>query len=73
MVPESKRLLRVLLAQDRIEDPFFEPTPWRDLLDYAAGFVDPRSRYYVFSGSDWRPFARDIWQMAQKALRLEKR
>ncbi len=73
MVPESKRLLRVLLAQDRIEDPFFEPTPWRDLRDYIASFADPRSRYYVFSRSDWRPWARDVTQMARKALRLEKR
>lgn len=72
MVPESKRLQRVILAQDRIEDPFFEPTPWRDLLDYIASFVDPRSRYYVFSGSDWRPWVRDMSQMARKALRLER-
>lgn len=73
MVPETKRLLRVMMAPDRIEDPFFDPTPWKDLRDYVAGFFDMRSRYYVFSSSDWRPWARDLLTMARKLARWERR
>lgn len=73
MVPETKRLLRVMMAQDRIEDPFFDPTPWKDLRDYVSGFLDMRSRYYVFSPSDWRPWANDLLTMARKLARWERR
>ncbi len=73
MVPETKRLARLLLGADRISDPFFHPRPMADLMAYIFGFLDPRCRYYVFSRSDPRPFLRDIGQMLRKALRLEKR
>ncbi|MFD1106106.1 carboxylate--amine ligase [Sphingobium olei] len=73
MVPETKRLARLLLGPDRIGDPFFHPRPMADLMAYILGFLDPRGRYYVFSRSDPRPFLRDLTQMLRKALRLEKR
>ena len=72
MVPETKRLVRLLLAADRIGDPFFRPRPIADLIGYLATFFDPRGRYYVFNASDPRPFLRDVTQMVRKALRLER-
>ncbi|MEJ7932645.1 carboxylate--amine ligase [Sphingobium sp. AN558] len=73
MVPETKRLVRLWLARGRIRDPFFRARPLRDLVSYILGCFDPRMRYYVFMLSDPRPWARDLIQMARKAVRLGKR
>jgi predicted ATP-grasp superfamily ATP-dependent carboligase len=73
MVPETKRLARVLLARGRIGDPFFVARPLTDLIAYVLGFFDPRTRYYVLTLSDPRPWIRDIGQMFRKAVRREKR
>lgn len=69
MVPETKRLARVLLTPGRIEDPFFRRRPITDLLAYAAGFFDPRARYYVFTPADPRPWLHDMAQMVRKVVR----
>lgn len=71
MVPETKRLLRVLLQPRRIADPFFQRRPALDLIAYLFSFLDPRARYYVFSRSDLRPVLRDLMQMAKKAWHRE--
>nr|WP_218647629.1 carboxylate--amine ligase [Sphingobium lactosutens] len=71
MVPETKRLVRLLLKPGRIGDPFFRRRPVADLLGYLLGFVDPRTRYYVFTPSDIRPWLRDMMQMVRKAVRRE--
>ena len=73
MVPETKRLARVLLAPTRIGDPFFRRRPVVDLLGYILAFFDPRTRYYVFALSDPRPWMRDMGQMLKKAVRRENR
>lgn len=73
MVPESKRLVRILLAPGRIGDPFFHRRPISDLLSYLLAFFDPRARYYVFSRSDLRPFLHDMGQMFRKAVHRGKR
>jgi predicted ATP-grasp superfamily ATP-dependent carboligase len=52
---ETLRIGRLFLARARIADPFFRPTPWRDLARYLWGFIDPRTRAYVFSWSDPLP------------------
>lgn len=69
MVPETKRLARVLFAPGRIGDPFFRRRPLADLAAYLFDFLDPRARYYVFSRSDLRPWLRDMAQMFRKAVR----
>lgn len=73
MVPETKRLVRLWLGRGRIRDPFFNAGSLAALLGYVIGFFDPRMRYYVFTWSDPRPWARDLWQMARKVLRRGKR
>lgn len=72
MVPETKRLARILFAPGRIGDPFFRRRPLHDLVGYLLAFIDPRARYYVFSRSDPRPWLRDMVQMVRKAVRREK-
>ena len=73
MVPETKRLARILLARGRIGDPFFVARPLMDLADYVLGFFDPRTRYYVLTLTDPRPWVRDMVQMLKKAVRRGKR
>ncbi len=73
MVPETKRLARVLLTPGRIDDPFFRRRPLFDLASYMLAFLDPRARYYVFSASDMRPWLRDMAQMVRKAVRRGRR
>ena len=72
MVPETKRLARVLLSPSRISDPFFQRRPLADLTAYLLTFFDPRARYYVFSLSDPSPWLRDMTQMIRKAVRRGK-
>lgn len=72
MVPETKRLARLLAAPKHISDPFFQRRPVADLIAYLAAFFDPRMRYYVLTFSDPRPWARDIGQIVRKALRRER-
>lgn len=72
MVPETRRLLRVLFNRRAISDPFFHNRPVGDLLSYVAGFADPRMRYYVFSMRDPGPFISDVKSMAGKLVRRGK-
>ena len=73
MIPETKRLARLLLARDRIGDPFFRARPLVDLAGYLLAFLDPRMRYYVFLWRDPGPWLRDMVQGFRKALRWERR
>jgi predicted ATP-grasp superfamily ATP-dependent carboligase len=69
MIPESKRLFRVVAQGGRISDPFFRRRPLRDILAYLAAFFDPRGRYYVFDLRDPMPFFADLGGIIRKALR----
>jgi predicted ATP-grasp superfamily ATP-dependent carboligase len=68
MVPETKRLLRILFAQDRIADRKLKFGRVPELLDYLFHFVRPGSHYYVFTWRDPRPFFTDLAHMLGKAL-----
>lgn len=67
MLPETKRLLRILFAQHKIADKNLRFRRLPELLGYLGGFVRPRSRYYVFTLADARPFFSDLGQMLKKA------
>ncbi len=69
MVPETRRLLRVLFGQQRIADKtlVFRRVP--AVLGYCAEFLRPASRYYVFDTRDPKPFFSDIGQMLAKGAR----
>jgi predicted ATP-grasp superfamily ATP-dependent carboligase len=60
MIPETRRLIRVLFGRGAITDPLYRPTPMADLWRYLAGFIDPRTRNYVFSWTDPGPFLADL-------------
>lgn len=68
MIPETRRLWRILAERDRIRDPAFQVRPVRELLGYLSAFLDPRTRYYVFRHDDPMPCIADLWQVARKAL-----
>lgn len=70
MVPDTRRLLRLLFGAGAIADPTFRVRRWRELLAYVGGFLDPRVRYYVGALRDPGPLCRDALSMARKALRL---
>jgi predicted ATP-grasp superfamily ATP-dependent carboligase len=70
MVPETKRLLRILLAPHKIADRKLSFARLPELLGYLADFVRPHSHYYVFDRRDPRPFFSDIGHMLRKAIGL---
>jgi predicted ATP-grasp superfamily ATP-dependent carboligase len=69
MIPETKRLARILFAQHRIADKSLRFRRLPELAGYLAAFVRPRSSYYVFEAGDPQPFLRDIGQILGQAVR----
>lgn len=67
MIPETRRLLRILFAQHKIADKTLRFQRLPELGAYLFDFLRPGSRYYVFSVADPRPFFSDIGQMIGKA------
>lgn len=65
MVPETKRLLRILFQPDRIADRTLRFRRLPELAGYLADFVRPGNCYYVHAWRDPLPFWRDLWQMAR--------
>jgi predicted ATP-grasp superfamily ATP-dependent carboligase len=68
MLPETKRLLRILFARHKIPDRKLQFARGAELAGYLFDFVRPGSRYYVFDTRDPGPFFSDLKQMAGKAL-----
>lgn len=68
MVPEIRRLIRVLLQPGAINDAHYQNTPMRDLWRFTTAFFNPRNCYYVFSWRDPKPFLADITQILKKAF-----
>jgi predicted ATP-grasp superfamily ATP-dependent carboligase len=66
VVPETRRLARILLQRSAIADPSFVARPVRDLASYVLGFLDPRTRYYVFSPRDPGPCLADLSGIVRK-------
>ena len=67
MIPETKRLLRILFGQHKIADKSLRFARLPELAGYLVQFVRPRSTYYVFTLQDTRPFFSDLGQMLKKA------
>jgi len=66
MVPETKRLARVLFAAHKIPDRSLSFKRLPELLSYLADFVRPCSHYFVFDRRDPQPFFRDVQQILSK-------
>ncbi|MDB5714973.1 MAG: ATP-grasp domain protein [Sphingomonadales bacterium] len=69
MIPETRRLLRLLFQRSAIADPQFRARPGRDLFDYATGFLRPDTRYYVWRLDDPGPLWRDVCNIFRKLWR----
>jgi predicted ATP-grasp superfamily ATP-dependent carboligase len=72
MVPETKRLARVLFAAHKIPDRSLTFRRVPELLSYMADFVRPRSHYFVFDRHDPQPFLRDVGQILGKIFLRNK-
>lgn len=70
MIPEVRRLGRVLFQPSRISDPTFKANRFREVVDFLAAFLDPRTRYYVFTPLDPRPALADMGFAACEAVKL---
>jgi predicted ATP-grasp superfamily ATP-dependent carboligase len=73
MVPETKRLARILFAPHKIPDRKVSFRRVPELLSYLADFVRPHSRYFVYDRRDPQPFWSDIGQMVDKVLKRSPR
>jgi predicted ATP-grasp superfamily ATP-dependent carboligase len=60
MIPETKRLARILFRQNDIVDKNVTFRRIPELLEYLVDFVRPQTRYYVFQWKDPAPFFRDM-------------
>lgn len=69
MIPETKRLLRILFKPGMIADKNLSFRRLPEIGKYLADFVRPGACYYVFQWSDPAPFFADLGQIARAALR----
>lgn len=72
LVKETRRLVRLFKGPPE-EDPCFTPTPWADLGRYLLGFVDLRTRPFVFAWSDPVPALWGLFATVRRALRSRLR
>lgn len=66
MVPETKRLLRLLFRPQAIADRSLARRPLAELWTYLADFLRPSTRYYVFDWRDPGPFWHDLRHMLRR-------
>jgi predicted ATP-grasp superfamily ATP-dependent carboligase len=64
IIPETKRLMRILFRQSAIADRALVFRRLPELAGYLADFVRPQTRYYVFEWRDPMPLLSDIGQIA---------
>lgn len=69
LLPDTKRLLRILFRPSSIDDPTLRFSRSRELLRFLGTFLDPRCRYFVFQFADPGPWLRDLRNMLSKLLR----
>lgn len=69
MIPDTKRLVRVLFDQGAIQDKAFRPGKLSELATYLIDFVRPNVRYFVFDWRDPMPFFVSIWQTVCEIVR----
>ena len=73
MVPEIKRLFRILFQQDRIQNKAIKFALFPEVISFFLGFFNMKTRYYVFTLSDPLPFFFDLLQIFKKAIKFYKK
>ena len=68
MMPEVRRLYRILFEQSRIQDPTVRFGRLRSIAEFLAGYVDPKGRYFVFAPDDPRPCLVDLGFAARRMV-----
>ncbi|MEM8800596.1 MAG: carboxylate--amine ligase [Pseudomonadota bacterium] len=61
MIPETRRLARILFGRQKIKDPYFAVRPTRELARFFLDYLNPHSRYYVWAWDDPLPMLADLW------------
>ena len=59
-IPETKRLLRLLLSPSEIQDPFYKSDLIRSAFSYLSLPFRPSTRWFIFRFSDPMPFFGDL-------------
>jgi predicted ATP-grasp superfamily ATP-dependent carboligase len=68
MIPETKRLMRLMFRQKDIADRHLKFKRIPELAGYLFDFLRPGTCYYVFALSDPRPFLRDMLQTIRQVM-----
>ena len=66
MIPETKRLARLLFRPGAVADRQLAFSRGGELLGYLRDFLRPSMRYYLFTWSDPVPFVRDLWHAVRR-------
>lgn len=66
MIPETKRLARLLFRPGAVADRKLTFSRMGELTGYLCDFVRPSTRYYLFTWSDPAPFLRDLWHALRR-------
>ena len=66
MIPETKRLARLLLRPGAVADRKLAFSRGRELFGYLQDVLRPSMRYYLFTWSDPAPFFRDLWHVVRR-------
>ena len=66
---ELKRLVRIVFRPALIKDPLFRVRPLAELWRFFSDYFRPRSRYYLWSIDDPRPFFVDLCNVVRKVRR----
>jgi len=69
MIPETKRLFRILFQPHLIQEHTIHFSQTRELASFVADFMRLRTNYYVFSLRDPMPFFMDISNIARHKTR----
>lgn len=72
MIPETRRLLRLLFGKFEQVDPHVRLRRWQSLWRWLSGFADPQTHYYVLAKDDLGPFLRDIANIIRSLVPLDK-
>lgn len=68
MIPEIRRLVRLLFQPQKIQDPFYNYSRLGEISSFLGGFFRPSTRYYLFSIGDPGPFMADLRNIVAKVI-----
>ena len=69
MIPEIKRLFRIVLQPNRISDPLFKIKPFKEIIFFVGSFFNPKTCFFVFQWRDPKPFIMDMKNLLKKLIR----